>query len=59
MNKNIYTTYLEVFHSPKIWYVPKSIFFELEKIVATAKLAALDRNTNIAHEQVRLIDILL
>ena len=28
MNKNINTTYLEVFHSLKIRYIPKTIFFE-------------------------------
>ena len=59
MNKNIYTTYLEVFHSLKIQYIPKSIFFEQEKMVSGAKLAARDHNTNITREQVRLIDVLL
>ena len=59
MNKNIYTTYLEVFHSLKIWYIPKSIFFEQEKMVSGAKFAAQDHNTNITREQVRLIDVLL
>lgn len=59
MNKNINITYLEVFHSLKIWSIPKTIFFEQEKMVAGAKLADLDHNTNISCEQVGLIDILL
>ena len=37
MNKNINTTYLEVFHSLKIRYIPKTIFFEQEKMVSGAK----------------------
>ena len=59
MNKSIYTPYLEVLHSLKIGCIPKGIFFEHEKMVAGAKLAALDHNTSITREQVRLIDILL
>ena len=59
MNKNIYTTYLEVFHELKIWYILNSIFFEQEKIVAGAKRAALDHNTNITREKVKVIDILI
>ena len=53
INKNVYTTYLEVFHSLKIRYVPKSIFFEQEKMLAGAKLAALDHNANIKRERVK------
>ena len=59
MNKSIYTAYLEVFCSLKIRYIPKSVFFEQEKMVTGAKLAALDHNTNITREQTRLIDMLL
>ena len=59
MNKNIYTTYLEVFHELKIWYILNSIFFEQEKIVAGAKRPALDHNTNITREKVKVIDILI
>ena len=59
MNKNIYTTYLEVFHELKIWYILNSIFFEQEKIVAAAKRAALDHNTNITREKVKVIDTLI
>ena len=59
MNKNIYTTYLEVFHELKIWYILNSIFFEQEKIVAGAKRPVLDHNTNITREKVKVIDILI
>ena len=52
MNENIFTTYLEVFHSLKIRYLPKSIFFEQEKMVAGMQLAALDHNNNINRDQV-------
>ena len=59
MNKNIYTTCLEVFHKLKIRYILNSIFFEQEKIVTGAKLPALNHNTNITREQVKVIDILI
>lgn len=51
MNLNIFTTYLEIFHSLKIRYLPKSIFFEQEKMEAGVKLAALDHNLNIKRNQ--------
>jgi hypothetical protein len=35
MNESIFTTYLEVFHSLKIRYVPKSTFFEKDKMVSS------------------------
>ena len=52
MNDNIYTTYLEVFHSVKIRYVPKQIFFEQDKMVAGTALEALDFNHNVNRSQV-------
>jgi len=51
LNLNIYTTYLEVFHSLKIRYLPKSIFFEKEKMISGVKLAAMDHNYNVGREQ--------
>ena len=52
MTLQIHTTYLEVFHSIKIRYLHKSIFFDLEKMVAGTQLASLDHNFNVAREQV-------
>ena len=52
LNENIFTTHLEVFHALKIRYLPKSIFFEQEKMVAGVELAALDHNSNINRRQV-------
>ena len=52
LNENIFTTHLEVFHALKIRYLPKSIFFENEKMVAGTELAALDHNLNIDRRQV-------
>ena len=46
--------YLEVFHSLKIRYLPKNIFFEQDKMIAGAQLAALDHNHNIERSQVFL-----
>lgn len=52
MNKKIYTTYLEVFHSVKIRYLSKSVFYNMEKMIAGTQLAALDHNHNVNREQV-------
>ena len=52
MNHHVFTTYLEVFHALKIRYLPKSIFFEAEKMVAGMELFALDHNINIDRGQV-------
>ena len=52
MHENIYTTYLKVFHSVKIRYVPKQIFFEQDKMVAGTELAALDFNHDVNRSQV-------
>ena len=51
LNENIFTTYLEVFHALKIRYLPKSIFYEEEKMLAGARLAALDHNYNVDRKQ--------
>ena len=37
LNENLFTTHLEVFHALKIRYLPKSIFFEQEKMEAGVK----------------------
>ena len=34
MNENTYASFLDVFHSVKIRYVPKQIFYEQDKMVA-------------------------
>ena len=54
MNEKVYTTYLEVFHSLKIRYAPKSIFYGMEKMVAATQLAALDHNNNVNRKQVNV-----
>ena len=43
----------EVFHSVKVRYLPKSSFFQMEKMIAGTQLAALDHNHNINRDQVR------
>ena len=52
MNEGIYTTLLEIYHSVKIRYLPKSIFFSMEKMIAGTQLAVLDHNHNVDREQV-------
>ncbi|XP_066933447.1 uncharacterized protein [Clytia hemisphaerica] len=47
LNLNVFTTHLEVFHSLKIRYLPKSVFFEQTKMECGMMLAALDHNLNI------------
>ena len=54
MTELVYTTLLEVFHSVKIRYLPKSIFFNMEKMIAGTQLAALDHNLNCDREQVSI-----
>lgn len=54
MTRLVYTTLLEVFHSVKIRYLPKSIFFNMEKMIAGTQLAILDHNLNVDREQVRI-----
>ena len=55
LNENLFTTHLEVFHALKIRYIPKSIFFEQEKMIAGVELAALDHNLNINRGQVIIL----
>lgn len=50
----ISTTLLEVFHSVKIRYLPKSIFYGYEKMIAGTQLAALDHNNNVGRDQVSI-----
>lgn len=51
LNKNVSTAGLEVFHSLKIRYLPKSIFFEKDKMLAGTALAILDHNNNVGRSQ--------
>lgn len=51
MNANISTAGLEIFHSLKIRYLPKSIFFEKDKMLASTALAILDHNLNVDRKQ--------
>ena len=53
MTEQVHTTLLEVFHGVKIRYLPKSIFYKMEKMIAGTQLAALDHNNNINRPQVR------
>ena len=55
LSVEICTTLLEVFHSLKIRYLPKSIFYGYEKMVAGTQLAALDHNHNVDRGQVCMI----
>ena len=54
LTAQVNTTLLEVFHGVKIRYLPKSIFYKMEKMVAGTQLAALDHNHNVNREQVCL-----
>lgn len=58
MTDKIYTTYLEVFHSIKIRYLPKSVVFNMEKMIAGTELAALDHNYSVNRDQVNSIKTL-
>ena len=53
LNENISTAGLEVFHSLKIRYLPKSIFFEKDKMLASTALAIMDHNLNVDRKQVK------
>ena len=46
------TTLLEVFHSLKIRYLPKSIFYRMEKMIAGTEISTPYHNKNILREQV-------
>ena len=52
LSQNVSTADLEVFHSLKICYLPKSIFFEKEKMIAGTELAIMDHNLNVDRGQV-------
>ena len=52
ITEQVNTTLLEVFHVKKISYLPKSTFFQMEKMVAGTRIAALDHNNNIYRSQV-------
>ena len=52
LTEQVLTTVLEVFHSVKIRYLPKSIFFRMEKMIAGTQLAILDHNNNVNRDQV-------
>ena len=52
LNENVSTSELEVFHSLKIRYLPKSIFYEKEKMIAGTELAVMDHNYNVDRPQV-------
>ena len=52
LSKCASTSSLEIFHALKIRYLPKSIFFEKDKMVAATKVAILDHNINSEREQV-------
>lgn len=56
MTEQVNTTLLEVFHSLKIRYLPKSTFFKMEKMIAGTQLAILDHNNNVNREQKYSID---
>ena len=49
---DVNTALLEVFHSLKIRYLPKSIFYRMEKMIAGTEISTLDYNNNILSEQV-------
>ena len=53
LSKGATTTTLVIFHALKIRYLPKSIFFEKEKMIALTKVAVMDHNINVDREQVR------
>ena len=53
MTEQVNTTMLEIFHGVKIRYLPKSIFYKMEKLFAGTQLAALDHNNNVNRSQVK------
>ena len=56
MTEQVNTTVLEVFHAVKIRYLPKSTFYQMEKMIAGTQLAALDHNNSVNREQVSYIN---
>ena len=53
MTEQVNTTMLEDFHALKIPYLPRKTFFDIEKMIAGTKIAALDHNHNVNREQVQ------
>ena len=53
MTEQVNTTMLEDFHALKIAYLPRKTFFDIEKMIAGTKIAALDHNHNVNREQVQ------
>ena len=51
-SENISTSGLEIFHSLKIRYLPKSIFFEKDKMMSSTAVAVMDHNLNVDRRQV-------
>ena len=54
MTEQVHTTYLEVFHSVKIRYLPKSVYFKMEKMIAGTQLAILEHNNNVNRDLVSI-----
>ena len=52
ITKQTHTTLFDVFHSSKIRYLPKSVFYGMEKTLAGTKPAGLDCNNNINRQQI-------
>ena len=52
ITKQTHTTLFEVFHASKIRYLPKSVFYGMEKTLAGTQLTALDHNNNINRQEV-------
>ena len=55
-SENISTSGLEIFHSLKIKYLPKSIFLEKDKMMSSTAVAVMDHNLNVDRRQVSQID---
>ena len=52
ITKQTHTTLLELFHASKIRYLPKSVFYWMEKTLAGTQLTAPDHNNNINRQEV-------
>ena len=52
MTEQVNSTLLEVFYAKKMFYLRKSTFFWMEKMVAGTQIAVLDHNSNINRSQV-------
>jgi len=56
MAEQINTTLLEVFHAEKIRYLPKSVYYRMEKMILGTQIAILDHHYNIDREQKQSLD---